>query len=387
MLACRDSIAMEHARMQPNVGQHNAIRLGHERHAEAMRLTEEPSETARRLRTASGIVRTARHEYTDGVLNAVRNECNRLYESIHPGEGLGLSALRLDPNARNSLHQDATFGAVGGVPPQAYYSDAHLDTLGFCIWLAVQRRATGGRCIVVLDDLFTSVDLVHLDRIVDLLAEEAEFFDQLILATHYRRWRDKYKFGTGTNRVEVIELAGWSHAVGIRAGRGLPAVQELEGKLAMVPLDRQGVASLAGVLLEAVLDHLSLLYRCTMPRSATNEYELKALLDGTTKLAKQLVVERDVIGEDGQVKVDRVTIRTFHDAVKATYVIRNQVGAHYNPVGADVPDREVEAYGRLTHQLVSALCCRSCGEIARRNQGTHLSCGCKKHRMTPLQLA
>jgi chromosome segregation ATPase len=173
-----------------------------------------------RLNDVLLLVRRERTAYVQEVLDAVRDECNRLYETIHPDEGLRLGRLRLDEKRRRSLHQDAAFGALADVPPQAYYSESHLDTLGFCFWLAATMLAAardGVPPIVVLDDVLASVDAAHAARLLALLVAERSAFAQLVVATHQRAWLDAVRADVdAAGAVDVVELGAWTPETGIR---------------------------------------------------------------------------------------------------------------------------------------------------------------------------
>jgi hypothetical protein len=90
-----------------------------------------------------------------------------LYNLIHPDEPLGNPNFNLNTHYSSSLKLSATFGDNNEAPPAAYYSEAHLDTLGLCVYLALAKQSDNA--IVVLDDVLTSVDSPHLRRIIDLI--------------------------------------------------------------------------------------------------------------------------------------------------------------------------------------------------------------------------
>lgn len=154
---------------------------------ENARLLEDNHLLQERLEAALEVVERRRKAYVQRVLDDIRDEVNRLYECIHPGEEVGLDRLELPENRRASLEQHARFGGHQEVTPQAYYSESHLDTLGFCFWLALAKRSGAEQAILVLDDVFTSVDLDHFQRITEVLDAEANNFQQVIVATHSRR--------------------------------------------------------------------------------------------------------------------------------------------------------------------------------------------------------
>jgi hypothetical protein len=153
--------------------------------------------------------------------------------------------------AIGSLSLTGKFGDNGGVPPAAYYSEAHLDTLGLCVYMALAKESRNA--LVVLDDVLMSIDDPHLDRVIELIDEEAPNFGHVIITTHSRAWFDRIRLGQGMN-AELIELYGWNLNGGIRHSAAPLAVEELRAAVNAPRLDRQAVASRSGMLLEQLLD-------------------------------------------------------------------------------------------------------------------------------------
>lgn len=170
------------------------------------------------LEAMHSCVHDLRIQFTQEILDHVADDCDRLYARIHPDEGLGKVRFVMDEAKRSSLEQVGSFSGHDNVRPEAYFSDSHLDTLGFCFFLAVTKHTTNGKTVVVLDDVFTTVDLPHIRRILPLLIEESEHYEQLIFATHQRRWLDLVRLGVASmNRVDVIQLRPWRLEDGIGA--------------------------------------------------------------------------------------------------------------------------------------------------------------------------
>lgn len=358
--------------LERQVSQRNLIRQFYTNLHEGRAEMREADRLQRHLREMFETVRSTRHEYTTSILSEVSDACNRFYAWIHPDEPLGQMELTLNDKTRASLLQHATFAGHAEVPPQAYYSEGHLDTLGFCLFLALADRSGPDGAIVVLDDVFTSLDAEHLDRIARLLAECADEgrFAQIIITTHSRTWFEHFSRNTSVQRLcDRKKLMPWSLERGIRDHASRLVIDELRGLLEAEPMDRQAVASKAGVFLESVLDALTIQYACSMPRNARNLYELSALCDGMAKQFRTLRVERE--GEPP------ITFEGWHERLKARIPVRNAVGAHYNLHGADVSDGDVRAFATAAIQLLEALTCPNCGEVPSRDAKTHLECRCK----------
>lgn len=214
----REELGARCDELQADLSRHNALELAYQRGRKSSQEARRAHDVHQRLSRGLGIVREERLAFTGRVLEGVSSECNRLYTRIHPGEPLGDLHLYLDERRRGSLLQGARFGEQPDVPPQAYFSESHLDTLGLCVFLAVTRLFSQGNAILVLDDCFTSVDTAHLERIAGLLVEESAGFDQILITTHFPQWRDRIA-AMDPRHTQVIELAPWTPEHGITVSR------------------------------------------------------------------------------------------------------------------------------------------------------------------------
>lgn len=178
---------------------------------------------AAHLKRMLEVVDRERKRYVSELMDSIAVSVAALYARIHPNEPLGRPTFRVKAHTTGSLELRADFGDRSETPPGAYYSEAHLDTLGLCVYLALARHSGAGNALVVMDDVLTSVDDAHLDRIIDLLADEAPNFGHLIITTHSRAWCDRMRTAKGM-QVDLIELDGWDLKHGIRHRRSpLPA--------------------------------------------------------------------------------------------------------------------------------------------------------------------
>ncbi|MBE3038038.1 MAG: AAA family ATPase [Chloroflexi bacterium] len=377
---------------QRDVNQFNLLKEGYREADEADKHASNLKRIRQGLRRALDIVRAKRITFVQGILDGIAQEANRLFQAIHPGENIGLNQLKMEEERRGSVSQSGLFHGHDGVPPQAVFSDAHLDTLGFCVWLALAKKELPECSVILVDDIFSSVDASHLGRVMDLLSTEGASFLQVIVATHFRLWWDRCQNAQGIQR---IQLGEWTVGNGICA-ENMPLVTERLRELAAARfLDRQAVSSKAGILLENVLDGLALLYRRPLPRNTQNLYTLGDLLGGCGKLFSRnnLTVDRNRNWNvDGALEDWQPMAAGVHfERVNTLKFIRNQVGCHFNPPGAEIPDTEVRTFGQATVDLVDALVCPNCGCLATKpsTDGTFLRCSCSKRaiRMTPVAIS
>jgi len=378
--------------IQRDVNQFTSIQQWYEGITEADEAISNQDRIRTGLRRAHEIVHTKRVSFVQDVLDDISQEANRLFQVIHPGENISLDRLQMEEARRGSVVQTGGFHAYSDIIPQAVFSESHLDTLGFCVWLALAKREDASNTVLLIDDILSSVDSPHLGRIVDLLAAEGPNFLQIIVATHFRLWWDRCQNAQGVQRVQ---LGWWTAGSGIVA-KNMPLVTHKLRDLVDSPiLDRQAVSSKAGVLLEEVLDGLTILYQCSLPRNKQNLYTLGALIDSCRKLFSRhsLTVRRNENWNTGGQSEDwqPTESKEAFDRIDRFQFIRNQVGCHFNPPGSEIPDDEIREFGKSTIDLVDAVTCPNCGYIATKptTDGAVLRCSCSKRavRMTPVSIA
>ncbi len=342
-------------------------------------------QVAIRLDQMLEVVERERKRYVSELMAGIAESVAALYARMHPDEPLGQPSFHVKAHAAGSLELKANFGDKADVPPGAYYSEAHLDTMGLCVYLALAKHSGAGNALVVMDDVLTSVDDVHLDRIIDLIADEAPNFGHLIITTHSRAWYDRMRMAKGMP-ADLIELYNWELGSGIRHSRSPMMVEELRAVLVASRLDRQAAASKAGVLLEQLLEELTLRYGCKLARKKEPSYtlgELANALDG--KLLKLLRTEQI----DGAGAVTQTgELKPLIDAATEFAWVRNQVGAHFNVNSAGIPDNMVREFTRRALALADALVCPVCGQLPKKDKsGEYWQCGgsCGARRLRPLQ--
>ncbi|MBU8933213.1 MAG: AAA family ATPase [candidate division Zixibacteria bacterium] len=374
-----------------DINQHNLITQPYDGFCESIKKLDFLNHIRSRLSQAHKIIHDMRVAFVQNILDDITSEANRLFGILHPRENIGLSKLRMDEKKRSSVEQSGSFGDHTNVLPQTVFSESHLDTLGFCVWLALAKRKNPKETILLIDDVFTSVDNLHVGRIVGLLIAEAPNFLQVFVATHFRLWWDRYQNAQG---VERIKLGRWTVGNGICVQNSPLQHRQLRDMSKADFLNRQATASKAGVLLECLLDQLALLYGMHVPRKQDNLYTLGELVDASRKLftKRNLSVEINKNwNRDGQTEdFQSTSAGAAFDRLEEVSFARNQVGCHYSVHGMEIPDNEIREFGLATADLIEAMVCPNCGQLARviNKEGTARRCTCRKQaaRMTPTSI-
>lgn len=333
------------------------------------------------------VVESERRAFIDGILQAIAIRVGQLYEEVHPGEGLNKIGLELDAAKRASLEIFTEFGGREDAPPQAYFSDSHLDTLGLCVFLALAEREQPADTILVLDDVLGSVDEPHVERVIQMLYDTTQRFRHCLIATHYGPWRHKYQWGLLKNGAcQFVELKAWSLCGGISLGHRASGFEKLRSLLAESSPDPRSACAEAGVAFEMVLNFLTELYGCRLPRRAEANYTLGELLPAVDrKLRTALRVEHRQQDAAGAITYVGKPLGPHLDALERTFTLRNVVGAHFNPAAFGLPDGDALAFAATVLSLADALVCPIEGWPRRKKAGSYWATRGETRRLHPLE--
>lgn len=219
---------------------------------------------------------------------------------------------------------------------------------------------------------------------MELLHAEASNFNQMIVTTHYRPWKDRYRYARGpAAKTQIIELRYWTLANGIQTDEEVMIVQELKNELSNPKLDRQSVASKAGIQLENILDFFTYLYRCWLPRQIEPNYVLGDLALGIdSKLGTVLKVIKK--GTNGNSSLE-IMLKPLIDNATALPWVRNRAGCHFHVLTSEITDSEIKEFGSKVVELSEAVICQKCQCFpVHRPSGSFWQCECGRLELYPL---
>lgn len=341
-----------------------------------------------RLTKALKATEEERRLFTDTILVAISSGVGRLYEAVHPGEGLNKISLQLDPDRRASLDFGASFGNLTATPPQAYFSDSHLDTLGLCVFLALSALDQPKDTILILDDILGSVDEPHVERLIEMLYSETKKFRHALLTTHYRPWKQKLRWGWLKNgQCQFIELSKWTSASGLTTIRSVPDVERLKQLLAETPPDPQLVCSKAGVILEAALDFITQLYECPVPRRQGGAYTLGDLLTAIDKRLRQAFRIEVLAGRDAaNVPIYKTAnLGPLLDELTRIAQARNVFGCHFSEISFDLLESDALGFGQQVLQLMELLTDKEAGWPRNDRSGEYWATAQETRKLYPFK--
>jgi len=368
--AVKNSLSLSRQALVTSKANRDELARALQQHDSNLELQFESEQQLPVVRRLHEIHEQARKAFIDQVLDSIADEVGRLYEAIHEGEGLNQIALKLHSDRRASL--DISSGFLNeDVPPGAYFSNSHVDSLGLCILIALAKLEQPENTILVMDDILGSIDEPHFDRMVKLIYEESTNFLQTIITTHYQAWHHKIRRGQLRNAdCSMVELRKWDSQKGVSIqASSRPLVEILRSNIADNPGEVEPIAANAGHLLEQVGDFLTMKYQCSVPRRE-NGNTLNDYLDGLkSSLTNQLKVE--VLQDDGNYK--ELLLGPIIGELKEIYRVRNTSGAHYNELASHLPQSDVLQFGELVLQLCDAVICPQHGLPIKARSGSYWS--------------
>jgi AAA15 family ATPase/GTPase len=324
---------------------------------------KEHAEIGRMVDKATGIARILRDhriKHANDTLSAISQDFAKLYHSIHPGEEIENIRLYLHPTQKGSARFDGTLFGSDEMSPVACLSESHLDTLGLCLFLALQKKENPKNTIVYLDDAIASVDEAHMERLYTLLLTEAKHFRHVIITSHYQPLRFKFRWGLITQaKVNFIELGQWTLERGIILSKGPNSEIKFLRKYVSEAEDAATIAAKSGMILERIFDFLTGIYQCRLPRNpgAEQRWTLDHYKSGMLSEKKLMPALRcDHLDSDGNVTASHA-LEPLLTEVFSRLHFRNAIGCHYKELAGYFNEiGEAVKLGVATLVLVDALC-------------------------------
>lgn len=294
-----------------------------------------------------------RKEVVQEIFDKLSAEIDRLYNRLHPDESHGGIRLEVREAGQASANLRASFYERTNEDPRAYYSDAHLDTLGISIFLALRkwhRQLHPEFNLLVLDDVLTSIDNAHAVRLSELLLNDFSDY-QVLLTTHDRIWYEHFidiqaRCGVSANYTNKV-IHKWT----IEEGPDLREPEderELLKELLTVNRSAGLITSTAGRLLEHILQEMRYSLSLSVRAKRSERYEIGELWPPFYKAVRKNYV------------TFYAQVRGVLDALDLNWVIRNWVGGHFNDWAKRASNDEAVEFGQAVAKLFDAVFCPQC---------------------------
>lgn len=153
----------------------------------------------------------SKEDYINNLIDEIEEDVDEFYSFIHEDDEISSIDMSLRSSSRLRFYINS-FGQKAD--PRSFSSEGHLDSLGICIFLAFMKKINPLN-FIVLDDVITSVDLTHKDKIARLLVSNFKTY-KILITTHNPLWAEQLQRiceGYGRN-YEILQITNWELGVG-----------------------------------------------------------------------------------------------------------------------------------------------------------------------------
>ena len=150
----------------------------------------------------------ARDLVLEDLYSRIANRFVEFYCVLHDHESDHFDA-QLQPHGA-SLAFKVDFLGRGTHPPHALHSEGHQDSMGLCLFLALNEELARGELgLIILDDVMMSVDTGHRKDVCRLLNEQFPSC-QFVITTHDKTWAKQLRQEGVVETNRVIEFTNWT---------------------------------------------------------------------------------------------------------------------------------------------------------------------------------
>lgn len=152
----------------------------------------------------------------DSVLEELYSSINKnfveYYQEIHSEDEKTFTSKI--SHVESELLLEVDFYGRGMFPPHALHSEGHQDSMGLCLFLALNKYLTGDELkIIILDDVVMSIDRNHRRGICNLLKNSFPEI-QFIITTHETAWAKQLKSEGIVKQRNMLHFLNWNISTG-----------------------------------------------------------------------------------------------------------------------------------------------------------------------------
>jgi len=286
------------------------------------------------------------------IYDSIEQDIQYFYDSLHPHESHKNIKLGVDLGKRSSTNLKMEIFGRDDEDPRGLNSEGHLDSLGLCVFLALVNKFNHDFPIVVLDDVVTTVDSRHREKVCKLLFEE--FKDkQFIITTHDAIWFDQLRAAQRAykldNKFRNMNIVGWDLESGPILKPYVPIKSRIRQKIEAG--DRNCAGNEVRRYLEWLLDEICKNTNAPVPLNQDGRYDAKILFDS----ARNRLIEKI---KDQEFKEN---IKESFKNIEKTMIMGN-ILSHNNLFAGNISINEVENFWKSVQVLEELMSCPNCGK-------------------------
>jgi len=284
------------------------------------------------------------------IYDNIIGDIEAFYTILHPNELHKNIKLIVKESGKGSTELKIQSFGRENEDPRALTSEGHLDSLGLCIFLSFVKKFNDNFPLIVLDDVVTTIDSGHRNKICKLLNE---YFSekQLIITTHDGIWFeqlvDSQRAYRCQNKFNNIKISKWSIENGPIIESYKPKWEKIAQKLNQG--ETFGVGNECRIYLEWVLKNLCQNYYVSVIYRKSGRYNLSELLDPAEKKITKIMPEGEY----------KEKIKNIFTEIRTTGGMGNLL-SHDNPDSSSISIKEVDNFFQSISSLHKFISCPIC---------------------------
>lgn len=282
------------------------------------------------------------------VLKTLSFDVNDFFRFLHPDDNF--DEVELIPTEERGIEFKLKYHGKEISPPIKILSEAHLNSLGICLFLASAKHFNKANGFLVLDDVVTSFDKDHRRPLARLMSEKFPDY-QFLLFTHDELWFEILKKELPLGKWLFKELMKWTEENGCDL-KDSPITLKERIKNSLNTNDTKGAASKCRTLIEEVLkekcENLGVRGLEFRIGNKNDQREASELIDALTSYLKH----NQTLPKD--------QLRKSIDHLRASQLITN-IGSHHRTLETTSLSRgDIETALRDVDVFESLFVCHDC---------------------------
>lgn len=245
-------------------------------------------------------------------------------------------------------------------------SEANYDLLILLLYLSLIRTGVekGQSKVLVLDDVLQSVDSKLRANFISYILKELKDW-QIIITCHDRLWLSqlKYLFHLENHQFAKFSISNWNFNDGPVIEKVSPLKYDDTLEKAIESNNIKIIASMAGLFLEMICQHLSVSLQVAVPRRPDDKYTIGDLWN---PLMKQL---------------KKTNLKELVEQIDSKKIVRNMLSCHYNEWAIAMSDSEILEFANSVLELYKKTFCKECGSWISRSNADKIIAECKCRRI------
>lgn len=311
-----------------------------------------------------------KHTEVQNIYDELQNDVSNYYQILHPREEHRDIKLVVNTVRRGSAEIKSKFYNREDEDPRGFYSEAHLDSLGLCIFLAFVKHFNKDFPLIILDDVVSSIDAVHRNRISELIYEKFKEY-QFLITTHDYIWFEELHAAQRAYKIEGnfknYKIIKWSLIEGPIIDKHKPRWEDIETKIANG--DKEEAARAGRQALEWLCYEMNIRLIVSVTLKRDGKYEVKDLhppfIDRIKKLIPDFYTQNEIVFKN----LER-------------NVIFGNISSHNNPLAGSISIEEVKDFIESLRKVHDLFFCKQCQNLVEYHQSAKLvKCKCNNGKM------